>query len=436
VTQVNLNHERWLSKKVIEQDIISYYAYLPAFFIENDLSLSFINDTSQIHLNKRYWPNKAPNGKYVIKMSMGMALSYLPFFTLAHLYAKCFNFPTQGFSEPYQFAVLFSSLFYMLIGLLFLWKVLRMFFEERVSLLCLFLICFGTNVFYYLTIGAGLSHTIGFTLMAAFLYYTIKWQHKPSIRTSSIIGLILGLLILVRPINVLAVIFFGLYNIGVFKLALKNRTSIIRNIVFLGVIVVISALVFSPQMMYWKYASGQFLFNSYVGESFYFGNSHVVKALFGFRKGWLIYTPIMIFSIIGIYNLYYTHKKLVIPIVALFIIYVYVCFSWWCWWYGGSFGQRVLIDIYPILSIPLAAFLTSTAKYRLVFRQGIYTALTFLVFLNLFQTMQAKYNIIHFDSMTKANYFEILFTTSKKPDRETYLQHPDYDSAHRGEEEN
>jgi hypothetical protein len=50
--------------------------------------------------------------------------------------------------------------------------------------------------------------------------------------------------------------------------------------------------------------------------------------------------------------------------------------------------------------------------------------------------MQAKYNIIHYDSMTKESYLKVFFTTSKTADRENYLSHPNYEKAKRGEDEN
>ena len=110
VTWVNFNQEKWKNKDVIQHDIINYYSYLPALFYERDLSLSFLNDT----LNKQaegahYWPNKTPEGNHVIKMSMGMAVTYFPFFCLAHIYAKIFDYDIDGFSQPYHFAVLFSN---------------------------------------------------------------------------------------------------------------------------------------------------------------------------------------------------------------------------------------------------------------------------------------------------------------------------------------
>ena len=81
VSWVNFNHERWLSFDIMSHDKAHYYSYLPALFYENDLKLSFLNDTvnQKLH-NKYYAPNHTPEGKAVIKMSMGMAFSYLPFF--------------------------------------------------------------------------------------------------------------------------------------------------------------------------------------------------------------------------------------------------------------------------------------------------------------------------------------------------------------------
>ena len=33
--------------------------------------------------------------------------------------------------------------------------------------------------------------------------------------------------------------------------------------------------------------------------------------------------------------------------------------AWDIWWYGGSFGQRALIQAYPVLLFPIAALLTT-----------------------------------------------------------------------------
>ena len=45
--------------------------------------------------------------------------------------------------------------------------------------------------------------------------------------------------------------------------------------------------------------SGHFIFDPYKGEGFDFLRPNIYKAWFDFANGWLIYTPIMAFSIIG-----------------------------------------------------------------------------------------------------------------------------------------
>jgi hypothetical protein len=436
VTWVNFNQQRWKKQDVIAHDIRNYYAYLPALFYEHDLSLAFLNDTANRHTEAMlYLPNRTPDGKPVIKMSMGMAVTYFPFFVAAHFYAKWFDYPVDGFSPPYHFALLFSSLFYQVIGLLFLWKVLRTYFHRETATLTTFCLVFSTNVFFYLTMAGALAHTIGFTLIAAFLYYTIKWNRQPVIKYALIIGLLTGLLTLVRPVNILVVLFFVLFPATGFKGIVWRGKFLLQQKTSLLVIGISAFAVVLPQLLYWKYVSGHFFFNSYVGEHFFFNNPHIVKALIGFRKGWLIYTPVMIFALLGYRYLRHELKPVILPLVCFLSIYVYVVFSWWCWWYGGSFGQRVMIDVYPLLALPFAAFIERVHTAPLRIKRTVYVSIGLFTCLNLFQSMQVKYNILHYDSMTARSYVHNFFSISKSADRENYLEHPDYDKAKRGEGE-
>ncbi len=436
-TWVNFNHTFWQNEDVITHDVKHYYSYLPAFFYEKDLKLNFLNDSvnQKIELNYNN-PNKAPNSNYIIKMSMGMAISYLPFFTAAHFYCKLFNVTTNGFTSPYHFALQFSTLIYFLIGLFYLWKVLVKFYNKTISTITLLIICFATNVFFYLTFKAALSHIVGFTLIALFLYLTIGWYQKQNLKYSIALGCVIGFLTLVRPINVLVVIFFVLYNV-------KNKNDLQVNLklywtqkLHVAIIVLFSFLVVLPQLIYWKYITNQYFFNSYVGENFYFFNPHIFKAIFGFRKGWLIYTPVMVFSLIGILFIYKQYKQFYLAIVIFLIIYIYITFSWWCWWYGGSFSQRVMIDIYPILAIPLSAFLKYISQLSNKKIIAFSTLIIFLTLLNLFQTTQAKFNIIHYDSMTFKSYVKAFGVITNNDDIKKLYQPANYPKALKGEDEN
>jgi hypothetical protein len=436
VIWVSFNQALWKKTAVIQHDTNNYYSYLPAYFYENDLSLSFLDDTINKQLEGRYyWPNRTTDGKPIIKMSMGMAISYLPFFAMAHVYANISGDEVNGFSPPYHFAIHFSSLFYYMIGLLFLWKILRLHFNERISFLALFCISFATNVFYYLTIQSGLSHIVGFAFIAMFVYYTIQWHQNFKWKYILALGLIGGFLTLVRPINFLIFILFAVYGILTWT-DFKNKCLLFWKHKEQFFLLCFSAFVMVlPQLLYWKHVTGHYFFNSYIKERFYFDSPHVLNALFGFRKGWLIYTPIMVFSVIGFFKLKGAWKQHRFSFAFFMLIYIYVTFSWWCWWYGGSFSQRPMIDVYPILAIPLATFLSGISTQKRGLKRITISCIVFFTALNLFQTMQAKYNIIHYDSMTFKNYIRIFGSTSRKPDRQKYLDIPDYEYALEGKEE-
>ena len=80
-----LNVKHWKEEqRVIEWDAISYYAYLPATFIYNDLSLSFTDGYDGPH-KFVFWPEKGPDGKYLIKTTMGLSVMWLPFFIAGHI---------------------------------------------------------------------------------------------------------------------------------------------------------------------------------------------------------------------------------------------------------------------------------------------------------------------------------------------------------------
>lgn len=432
---VNFNLVRWQKHGVIGYDIASYYSYLSALFVEKDLSLSFLDDELNSDVEQRYYkPNRTASGNYVIKTSMGMAIGYLPFFLLAHFFALVFNYDTNGFSEPYHFAVLFSSTVYIGIGLFCLRRVLKKFFSERAVSLSLLTTGLGTNVFHYLTDGGGNAHTFLFFLCALFIRYTIRWHEELLLKDAIRTGITGGMMVLARPVDGLIFIFFLLYGVRSFG-TLKEKLRLLASkpfYVLAACLICFATLV--PQLLYWRYFSGSYVFNSYVGEQFFFNNPHILEGLFGFRKGWLVYTPAMLFALAGFFFLKRKSSSILSATVIFLLVYVFVIFSWWCWWYGGSFGARAMIDVYPLLAFPMAAFYSFAEGRGKVTRYVVYGLTVFFILLNFFQSIQAHYNIIHYDSMTRQSYFRHFFDTSKRADREEYLDHPDYEKALKGED--
>ena len=66
-----------------------------------------------------------------------------------------------------------------------------------------------------------------------------------------------------------------------------------------GIIFMILPLI--PQMVYWKLHTGNLLFYTYGEEKFFWNDPKVLEGLFSFRKGWLVYSPLMLLSLTGIF---------------------------------------------------------------------------------------------------------------------------------------
>ena len=372
---------------------------------------------------------------------MGMSYLYSPFFLIAHTYASFSpNFVANGFSKPYEFFLSFSSLFYLIIGLFYLRKVLKMFFSERNTALVILLTVLGTNLFYYTTSEPCMSHAYSFSLISIFIYLSIRWHKKQSLKYIIAIGIISGVVVLIRPVNLLIFIFPLLYGVKDLKTLKTNLLLFISNWKQLLLMAIMAFLVILPQLIYWKTQTDTWVFNSYIDEHFYFGNPHLLELLFSYRKGWLLYTPIMILGCIGLLVTFRKNKQVFYPLALLAVIHIYVLSCWWCWWFGGSFGMRPMIDTYPFFALSLGYFIQWIWHKNIVLKAIASFAIFFILGLNLFQTQQRRNLVIHWDSMSKKAYWHN-FTTLKfsaKKDWETQeslLKHPNYDKALKGEDE-
>jgi hypothetical protein len=433
VAGVFSNMKRWQQPlRVIQWDIKNYYAYLPAVFIYCDHSLEFTKAEPEFFGDK-FWPIPTPTGGLVIVTSMGLAILYLPFFLLGHLAAWVAGAEMNGFSPPYAMFLVFSSLFYVVLGLLALRKVLLRYFSDGITSITLLAMFFATNLFFYTAHEGPMSHAYNFALFALFVLMTIKWYEKPVLKNSIFIGLLAGLISLVRPTNIIILLFFVLYDVKSFA-ELKQRAVFLGGKYNLILLMAVAALlVWLPQMLYWKSVSGQWLYYSYKEEEgFFFGNPQVIRGLFSYRKGWLLYTPIMFFALSGIALLWKHRREFFWPILVFTVINIYIVLSWWSWWYGGGFGQRAFIESYALLAIPFATLLHAAGKWKKIV-QWVFVAITFLLIIHgIFQTAQYHYGAIHWDSMNKTTYWASFGRIKPLPGFYEAIDPPDYELATQG----
>ena len=166
------------AKNTIKYDVFGYYLYLPTAFIYQDLGLKNKEVFEQL-IDKYqstptfYQVNRGPKGYWMMKYSMGMAVLYSPAFLVGHLVALNSDYPADGFSIPYQKALLIYNILIALLGLLVLRKVLLRFFPDSIVAMVLILLYFGTNYFAYSTFYAEMPLLYLFTMYSLLLWFTI-----------------------------------------------------------------------------------------------------------------------------------------------------------------------------------------------------------------------------------------------------------------------
>jgi hypothetical protein len=358
-------------------------------------------------------------GGYITKYTAGWAVLHGPFIYIGHLYAGWTGYAQDGFSMPYQVAAIIGSLFYTFLGLVLLRKVFLHFFTEKLSALLLVILVLGTNYLHMNSVCTGLAHVSLFTLYASLLYFTIKFHENNTVKSALLIGLSLGFLALIRPTELVAALIPLLYGVSSWA-RFKTRFATVFKTRHYYIAIIAMILVGSIQLFVWKYTTGKFLFYSYVhnGEALDFNRPHLIDVLFSFRKGWLIYTPIMPLLVLGFIGVYKRHKAFFVGSLAFTVINLYVISCWTIWWYAGSFSSRALEHSYPIYILLIGFGLMGLAYYKKILL-GIFIALC--VVLNLFQTHQIRHDILHPSHMTKAYYFSVFGQTTPVTDEQKAL---------------
>jgi len=422
-----------IPERVIAWDVISYYSYLPAAFIYHDVTLKFI-DKGKPYPEVLFWPNRTSENQYVIKTSLGMSYLYAPFFFLAHATIGLTGQNPSGFSPHYKYFLVLSGIFFYLVGLLVLRKILLRYFSEFITAFVLLTIALATNLFYYGSTEATMPHVYLFALTNIFILVTIRWYESPGYLKIILLGILTGLISVIRPTNIIIILFFVLWDIRTWK-DLNNRLLLFGKYFHHFIIIgVITFIIWIPQFLYWKTVTGHWLFFSYIGEKFYFLQPQVLNGLFSFRKGWLLYTPAMIFAIAGIPVLWHRRKEFFWPVLILLILHVYLIYSWWCWWYGGSLGSRPMIDIYGPLAVSIATFLQWALERKKWVRFAIFTVFLLTCFKGGLLNIQYYYGTIHWDGMTSKAYIKSFFRIKYYNEINDLIKVPDYEAAKKGEE--
>jgi len=386
---------------VIESDGKGYYLYLPNIFINKNIA------------------SQNPDNRYILKTEngainkyyIGTALSMFPFFSIGYFSAYLSNEPLDGYSIPFQKSINFSALFYLALGLCF-FSALLLLYQIKPWIICItnILLVFGTNLMMYTVIHPSFSHIYSFCFISMFLFSSKKFLLTKNIKHATVAAFAIGFITIIRPINGIIILItpFLSGSFFEFKAIVLNQKNF--KLYFTPITIFFSII--SVQLFIWYIQTGS-LFNwSYQHEGFYFSNPQIINVLFSFRKGFFIYTPLALLSLFGLIKLFHHSKFQFYSIASFLIILIYLTSSWWCWYYGPSFGQRSFVEYYSIFGLLLAILFNYFYKTKL----GYFTISIALVFslFNIIQSYQYVKHIISSWDMNYEKYKYVFLQTSEK----------------------
>ena len=388
------------SEATISWDVQGYYTYLPAFLIYKDYHQCHFRDS----LNNIYQSSPdyqhlfpQPNGGSVIKYPAGQALLMSPFFAIAHTYNKVSKkYPADGYSYPYQLAIGLGYLFYAFIGLFLFRIILLKYFSDVVAGITILCIGIGSNYLNYASVDQCMSHNPLFTLYSVLILMVIRYYQKPNISKAFGIGLITGLMTLIRPTEILSLLIVLLWGINNWK-QLKDRIVFAWQQWQHIIVMIIGFSIFiSIQLAYWKTVSGHFVVYSYNDQGFNWLHPYFEGFLTSVRCGWLRYTPIMLLTLLGFVPFIF-NKQNMWSVVAFSFINLYIICCWDIWWFGG----RAMVQSYVVMSFALAALIEWCWSKR-IFKYILVVLLISTAYINIWWTINAHGGKVAIMDVSKA----------------------------------
>jgi hypothetical protein len=330
------------------------------------------------------WTHMLENGNHLSMFTMGTALLQAPFFYASAGFAALVCCPVDGYSIPFANGQMIGAAFYAAMGCMLVFHALRRRSGTLAALLTALLLFFATNLYFYTVYDPGMSHVYAFFVMSLLLFLTTRMVDAPSGKTLFWLIVCSALLVLIRPLNAVALLFPLLYGAPL-KEALRVRAGWSRqfpSVAGLGMFVAV--VLWVPQIIYWKAITGELFVFTYgkKGEGFDWLHPHLTDVLVSHQNGWFVYTPLMV-SVMAVLLWHAWRGTTGARLVLLIWVLVWYTYSsWWCWWLGGSFGHRGFVEYLALLALPLGWVLQTLTNGKRWAREVVLVLFFLLVFVN------------------------------------------------------
>jgi len=347
----------------ISSDKAQYYIYLPATFIYNWDAHKFPKNCDK----DRYgFVLDSANNKVSTKTTYGVALLWSPFFLATHLIALQWSSEPDGFSYFYERMTIVPGVIYLILGLFFLRRFLLRYYSSVISYLTVIIVFVGTNLYSYAMKDGLMSHVNSFFLFCLYLFLLKKFLDSERKPFPLFIGisLVVAVAMLIRPTNIILLTWMAFLDARSMK-EIWQRIVFFLKPKYIIAFVVIAFLIFLPQLFYWKYLTGKFVYYSYPGESFTnFANPMLLPFWFAPLNGLFLYSPLVLLFIAGMVIMIVKKVPNGIFTLGMFLLISYIFASWYCWFFGGSFGCRPMVEFYALFALPFGYLLTLVSRNK------------------------------------------------------------------------
>ena len=333
-----------------------YYFWLPSVVIDHDIDF-----TNQLAHSGTIDPSmrdlaltlpRTPTGLLENKYPPGWALSSLPFFLLAHLFAPE---SSTGFEPVYLVSVWLGQLWYAIVGVWLATKILTRYFSAPTAVVAALTGWLASPMVYYQTARLSMSHSVVFTLAMAVFWIALRirdGETRP--RWWILLGFLSALLVVTRNV---AVVYLAMPGWIVIR---KLHAAAIPRIAWL---LLGAALPLVLQMIAWKLLHGSWIAYSYGGERFDFGNLHLFEILFSPLHGWFYWHPITAIAIAA-FVVWAANRAEGRAWSISLVVMVVLSAAWPTWWLGSSFGYRGLEVATLFVMIGIAMLLDVVHRHR------------------------------------------------------------------------
>jgi hypothetical protein len=332
-----------------------YFAQARSLVLDGDLDLrnelgELTPRPGNVHLStSQPWYEPTATGKVPIKYPVGTAVLQAPFLAAAHAAARLMRelggpLAANGYELPYYLAWGIGTVLWALVALASIRRLLASLLRlgPLPSLLVTGL-AFACSPLAYHTMGDPyMAHVPSTALVSVLLLLTLGPTWPRPLPQMLAAGLVAGLAVATRPTDLVWA------SCLVVPLADGARWRG-RPIAAAGLAALGFALGVLPQLLAMKSVHGSFFHYSYGSERFHLPPPYLIENLLGHRAGLFAWNPLWLPAL----AVALVSQNLPLMARAAAVALVLWNSSWWCHWWGDTFGGRAHASLLPVVAFGL-----------------------------------------------------------------------------------